>query len=108
MILFNYRCDNCQHYLEKWHKGKRHPTKCPECKQNTLYRLFSTAVIQPSIVQATTVGKQAEINAKRMGKELCQLEMEKDKIMSARAKRGKNLPFWHDGEDLPKPRKKNR
>ncbi|MBS1519265.1 MAG: zinc ribbon domain-containing protein [Bacteroidetes bacterium] len=43
MPTYDYRCDNCGHFFEKFQSMKDDKlTKCPECGKNTLRRLIGT------------------------------------------------------------------
>lgn len=112
-----YQCDECGHSFEDFFYpiSADHPNKCPECGEvyGDLFRQVyqggggSCGVIYGS---PSTFGQQAELNAKRMGKEQMQLMAEEAK---ARRKKGSRVingverkrdtteaetPWWRTGE----------
>ena len=43
MPTYDYRCDNCGHFFEKFQSMKEDKlTKCPQCGEETLRRLIGT------------------------------------------------------------------
>lgn len=67
-MIYEYRCNNCQHEFEAVQTIKEKPLKkCPSCKKNKLERLISvtTGFVRRD---ATTIGQVADRNAKKLGK----------------------------------------
>ncbi len=47
MPIYEYKCDNCDHRLEKLQKISDNPAKtCPECGKDTLRKLVSAAAFK--------------------------------------------------------------
>lgn len=47
MPIYEYKCDNCDHRLEKLQKISDEPAKtCPECGKDTLRKLVSAAAFK--------------------------------------------------------------
>lgn len=66
-ILYQFKCDHCQQTFEKYLTvNRRNLKKCPNCGSDQLYRLYSSII---GTFPITTMGQQAAINAKRIGKE---------------------------------------
>ena len=66
-ILYQFKCEGCQETCEKYLTvANRDSKKCPACREDKLYRLYSCIV---GTFPVTTLGQQAKINAKRVGKE---------------------------------------
>lgn len=93
MPTYEYACDNCSHGYEEFRSiSKPHPKKCPKCKQpygDKFRQVYGT----PNFIMAnqpTTVGQQAEINAKRMGKE--RMQMMQDAAKQRKSKFKGKLP----------------
>lgn len=100
MPTYEYACQNCHEQFEETRSiHEKGPDKCPIC--GTLYgQGFDqnySGYNQISLVYGspTTIGQQAELNAKRLGKEQMQLLVEKEKAR----KFGGKLP---QGASLPK------
>lgn len=78
MPLYHYRCD-CGVDFEIVESIKSDPqTLCPECHQETLYRVIHGGIgafVDPGI---TTIGKLGEVNSKKMGKYKVE-ELERDR-----------------------------
>lgn len=42
MPVYDYKCKDCEHVFEVFHKiADSGPTECPECKQNNVFKLMS-------------------------------------------------------------------
>jgi len=86
MPEYSYACEACRKaYTEFRSMSEGHPKKCPSCgeRYGDKYQFnlnFSDMRIVPLVYgNPTTVGQLAEQNSKKMGKELSQLTLEKDK-----------------------------
>ncbi len=97
-----YRCEHCSHELDKWFEygdsNPVHPVKCPECKKDGLYQVY-TSNFCPN-AEPTTFGKQSEVNVKKLGKEQLQIRQSKDKFLQHRKKQEKlnKEAWWRNGE----------
>ena len=73
MITYHYKCEtdkcDCEFEVEQSIKEKSF-THCPECENETLYRVIHTAIafVKSGIDDKTTLGKLAEHNTAKMGK----------------------------------------
>ena len=81
MPHYDYSCNHCGFLWEDLQQSIHDSPKkqCPKCKKNTLERLISGgchSYVDPGV---TTLGKQAEVNTKKMGKELQQKKTEEGK-----------------------------
>lgn len=69
MITYNYKCSVCQHTIEVRQSIKDKPLqKCPACNQHSLERVIYGGLGFNMDREPTTLGQQAERNAKKMGK----------------------------------------
>jgi putative FmdB family regulatory protein len=111
MPTYEYECDKCSHHHEEFRGlSEPHPTKCPGCSE--AYGDAYHQVYHPGIAivygQPTTVGQQAEINAKRVGKErLQEIAAEENAKRGFTGKMPKNgklvkqkgaTPWWRQGK----------
>lgn len=89
--------------------------RCPSCKKNKLFRVVTGGIAGFVKGSPTTVGQQAELNLKKMGKEQAQKkaeEIREDKKESRlklpggakKVERPKELPWWRSGEVSGFPR----
>lgn len=78
------------------------PTLCPRCGENAYRQDFSKPRLASEVVlidgPPTTVGKQAELNAKKMGKEQVQQKAEEILGPKGMAKRNAPIPFWRKSD----------
>lgn len=106
MPTYALQCSACGAAYEHIQSIKdRLPTRCAECQSEGLtqdfsgYRLsngFAIVVGEP-----TTVGQQAERNARSMGGELAAKEAEKILGAKGLAKRDAPTPFWRESGSKP-------
>lgn len=71
MARFDYECQesDCQFSFEMEHAIKaRRPRKCPMCERQSLERVILTAPLGFVRGNVTTIGQQAELNAKKLGR----------------------------------------
>lgn len=91
MPTYEYVCDACQESHELFKPlSAAHPDKCPACGSKEYrqdYSKFKTVGVVYD--NPTTFGQQAELNAKRLGKEQMQLMAADDKARVA----GRKRPF---------------
>lgn len=90
-----YHCDGCGHHYEEFFKSiaDDNPLSCPSCDEDYdgVFRQVYGAGIAIVYGQPTTFGQQAEINAKKMGKEQMSIMAESAKLENRRAD-ALNLP----------------
>lgn len=68
MPTYDYRCE-CGYECELRESIKADPTTlCPACKEEKMYRVMSGGIGGFVDRGITTIGKQAEVNSKKMGK----------------------------------------
>jgi putative FmdB family regulatory protein len=111
---YEYQCDNCDHHYEEFRSIlSEHPTNCPMCgiSFGDCFRQIYDQVGQVGIVYGDpkTIGQQAELNAKRLGKE--KMELIKDEMrnrtpnFTGKLPKGAKLnkmqrktPWWREGK----------
>lgn len=80
--LYQYCCKKCGHECEDFRfRFEGGPTKCPECKAKAPHfrQLIGDGIIGRVKNQPKTVGQQAEINNRKLGKEQMELMAEAEK-----------------------------
>lgn len=114
MPTYAYSCDACGCQHEEFRSiSQPHPTQCPDCSEpfGDVFRQEFMGSNPIGIVrnQPTTFGQQAEINARRMGKEQMQImaEQSKKRVSQFTGKLPDNAsinttgtgerPWWRDG-----------
>lgn len=117
MPTYEYRCQDCSHQYEVFKKTitRRHPRKCPECNSKNFGTYLGTPIGRVK-GEPKTFGQQAELNEKRLGKELMQKMREEDQARmkggwtgpqipgAKRVEKSKEIPFYRQGlEDPTKP-----
>lgn len=78
-----------------------HPTACPECKSEEHFRRVYGCPVGLVYGDPTTVGQQAELNAKRLGKEQLQKMYEEDcrrRGVPTREEQKANRPWWRTSD----------
>lgn len=114
MVNRYYICDSCEHsFVVKQEMHAPLKKKCPKCGKRSLYQDLSGQHF--FVAGEPTVGKIADRNAKKMGKEAIEIAEQKRKAESKRAKDelARRLGFepktadrktWYNpnGEDLNK------
>ncbi len=113
MPTYVYKCEACEYEFEEFQwMSEATLTKCPECKRKKLYRKPVAGALTLIYDSPTTFGQQAEINAKRLGKEQLELKAKaiKEKkidLLSDKLSAGASLvdknkeaetPFWRSGK----------
>lgn len=80
MPRYSYACGKCEHKFEDYHlMSEPHPKKCPACGKNSLGQSFDNHNITGVVYgNPTTIGQQAELNTKRLGREQHQRMVEQD------------------------------
>lgn len=78
-MRYDYQCSSCNSLHEIEHGIKTTKKKCPKCGENKLEKVFLSAPIGFVRQEVTTIGQQAERNAKRLGKNEIQERELKDK-----------------------------
>jgi putative FmdB family regulatory protein len=70
MITYEYECRSCDANFEVQQSIKDDAyTVCPECNQDTLFRVIHPPLHVQIVGEATTIGQLAERNAKKMSRE---------------------------------------
>ncbi len=77
------------------------PAKCPSCKKLKLRQDYSRKKITVDDGVIRSVGRQAEVNAKRDGKELTELKAEQMLGSDGMAKRKAPTPWWRKPGSKP-------
>jgi putative FmdB family regulatory protein len=120
--FYAFKCDKCDNSYEEFRAMGDFPKKCPRCetKYNAgFHQDYSKSnVTGVTYGNPTTVGQQAEINTRKLGKEQMQLMEESDKkrrsgFKGPSPRNGKPveiennyIPPWRDGcWGLPKEEK---
>lgn len=79
MPTHEFHCGSCGHHFDIFLKvvGRGLPKKCPECGDK---KEFEQILGCPSFIMnnITTIGKQAEVNSKKFGKEQCEILSKQD------------------------------
>lgn len=121
MPTYCLACSQCNHKYEIFQGiTQKLPRKCPQCKANTVEQVFAgcspTIVTYGNIDTVTTVGQAAELNEKRLGKELMQQKIEDFQQSKRRArqqvlklpqgaekiKASRETPWWRPEGSKPK------
>ena len=94
---YQFICDNCDHGFDLFQGIKEElPKKCPQCKtkiNNGFHQVYAAGI---AIVynSPTTVGQQAEINEKRVGKEQLELMAAHDRKIRKMPEKKKDDSKW--------------
>lgn len=93
-MIYEYKCENCQPFEVYQRMTDKALVKCPHCS-GKIERIIWGGV-HASVKSVTTLGQQAEANAKKYGKELTELKLEEQKTEKTpagdNAKRPMELP----------------
>lgn len=123
MPSFEFCCHTCSYRFEEFKKTLGPPKEaplCPECGEESFLLIGGDQIIGRVNGNPTTIGQQAELNSKKMGKELVQLKTEeankrveeaKNRRLQSRIPKGAKRipaptgrPFWRpDGKEGAKP-----
>lgn len=90
-VVQGYECENCGDVFSEVRKrsNQHRHTICPSCSNETLIPLVGDVIFMMNNV--TTLGKQAEVNNKKLGKyELSERE-EKNKPIKAKKEAGQHM-----------------
>ena len=84
---YDYSCNSCGFIWKDVEQSIMDPPKkkCPKCSHMTLERLISGGCHAYTDPGVTTLGKLAEVNTKKMGKEIQQKKTEEGKEAIAKA-----------------------
>lgn len=96
MPNYAYICETCDSRFEEFRPSISlpHPPHCPSCQEPYGQKFtldWGTCELTTYCHNITTLGQQAELNSKRMGKEQVQMKEEA-------AKPPVELPWWRSGE----------
>lgn len=94
MPAYDYTCSNCNYSFEIEHSiHEEARKKCPKCKKHKLERVPGGGLGFWIYGNPTTLGQQAEVNSRKMGKELRQIKTEEEKQKFKKIKqKALNLP----------------
>ena len=103
MIEYTYECEQCQYKFSIEQSITADYLKiCSNCGASALQKVFEPATPFFYVDSVTTLGQQAERNAKKFGDEQCSLKRDKETKRLKDAKRQANqkkggTPWWRDG-----------
>lgn len=92
MPTYEYKCENCNNLIEEFRTfAQGHLEKCPACKKNKLFQVFSGGIIS-YVKGGETIGHISDANFKREGGKI------KEKLAKEKQEADDKLPWWRSGK----------
>lgn len=98
-ITYDYRCGNCGYNFQIRQSIKENPLiDCPECRENTLKRIFHAVDVLPR-GEPVTLAQQADRNTSKMGHYELEEKRQAQKE-GARPKPKIERPWWRKSDKI--------